>query len=548
MDIDYRAFLAMFQTEAQENLATMEEALVGLEHAPEDEERLATLFRMAHTLKGNAFSLELRPIAELSHALEDLLEAFRSRTLKVTGERISVLLESVDVLRALLLESEGPSDAPAPAPLLARLNVATAKGGKRKAEPQAPTAPQAELDVTTLPLAGAPGEVRSQRVALAKLDRLLDLATEIAIDRSRLRQTLAGQGASSLDESEHLYAELHDLVMRARLVPLRPVLAHFSRLARDLAITTGKPARFVIEERGVEVDIRMAEGLRDPLTHMLRNAFDHGIEPPKLRKTRGKDATATITLVARHASGGVLIQLTDDGQGLDRGRILGRALERGLVRESDTLDDRAVYDLVFSPGLSTAEAVTELSGRGVGLDVVRRQLEALRGSVEIASKPGQGATLSLRLPLTLAIVDALAVDVAGQTYLIPMEWIEECVDLADGDASGGAGLVELGGRSLPLLPLGVLFGRPGGGPRPRVVVARHDAGRLGLVVDALLGTRQAVIKPLSARAQGLPVFSGSTILGDGNVALMLDVAALVEEATARAAAGRDLATDKRRKQ
>ena len=204
---------------------------------------------------------------------------------------------------------------------------------------------------------------------------------------------------------------------------------------------------------------------------------------------------------------------------------------------------------MFSPGLSTAEAVTELSGRGVGLDVVRRQVEALRGNVEIASEPGKGTTLSLRLPLTLAIVDALAVDVAGQTYLIPMEWIEECVDLADGDASRRRrGIVELEGRSLPLLPLGALFGRPSGAASAAGRGGAPRGGRLGLVVDALLGTRQAVIKPLSARAQGLPVFSGSTILGDGNVALMLDVAALVEEATARAAAGRDVATDKRRKQ
>jgi two-component system chemotaxis sensor kinase CheA len=269
--------------------------------------------------------------------------------------------------------------------------------------------------------------------------------------------------------------------------------------------------------------------------HMIRNAFDHGVEPPAQRRAGGKPEQATITLSARHDAGGVRIELSDDGKGLDRSAILARAVSRGLVREKDVLDDRAVCDLVFAPGFSTAEAVTELSGRGVGLDVVRRHIEGLRGTVEIVSEPGQGTTLTLRLPLTLAIVDTLAVDVAGQTYLVPMEWIEECVDLPDG-AAAQASVVECYGRSLPLLRLAPLFGGGTGSPRPRVVVARHDGGQLGLVVDALLGARRAVIKPLTTRARGLPVFSGSTILGDGQVALLLDIAALVEQASVHSAA------------
>ena len=531
MDIDYHALFAVFQSEAQENLATMEESLVGLEDAPDSPELLDTLFRMAHTLKGNSDSLGLRPVAELAHALEDLLDGFRGGA-PVTRERIDVLLESVDALRSLLAQADGPSEAGAPARLLARL-AAAAKANKRPKR----RATTSESSAAT-PSADAVTAVRTQRVAVSKLDRLLDLATEIAIDRSRLRQGLGSQVAAALDESEHLYTELHDLVMRSRLVPLRPVLAQFARATRDLAASTGKPAQLVIEERGVEVDIRMAEGLRDPLMHMLRNAFDHGIEPPELRRARGKDPRATLTLSVRDDAGGVLLELSDDGGGLDRARILARAVARGLVREQDEFDDRALYDLVFSPGFSTADTVTELSGRGVGLDVVRRQVEGLRGTVEIASEPGQGTRLTLHLPLTLAIVDALAVEVAGQIYLIPMEWIEECVDLTGGDAQAASGIVERKGRSMPLLPLGSLFGQASAVAGSRIVIARDDGAYLGLVVDALLGTRQAVIKPLSARAQGLAVFSGSTILGDGQVALMLDVPALVAEATARAASGR----------
>ena len=531
MDVDYQALLAVFQAEARENLATMEESLVLLEQQPDDAEVVNTLFRMAHTLKGNADGLGLRPLAELGHALEDLLQSFREGELRVTPARVDVLLESVDALRTLLARAHTPSEDAAPAELLARIRKAAARGkGERGAGRRAPESEKPEPQA-----AAAEAELLTQRVDVSKLDRLLDLATEIAVDRGRLREALGAHAAAVLDESEHLFAELHDLVMRARLVPLRPILAHFARVARDLAAATGKQGRLVIDEHGVEVDMRVAQGLRDPLMHMIRNAFDHGVEAPEVRRMRGKPEQATITLGARHHAGGVRIELSDDGKGLDRSAILARAVSRGLVRDKDVLDDRAVCDLVFAPGFSTAEAVTERSGRGVGLDVVRRHIEGLRGTVEIASEPGQGTTLTLRLPLTLAIVDTLAVDVAGQTYLVPMEGIEECVDLADG-AAAEARVIECYGRSLPLLRLAPLFGGGTGSPRPRVVVARHDGGQLGLVVDALVGARRAVIKPLTTRARGLPVFSGSTILGDGQIALLLDVAALVEQASVHAAA------------
>jgi two-component system chemotaxis sensor kinase CheA len=531
MDVDYQALLAVFQAEARENLATMEEALVLLEQQPEDAEVVNTLFRMAHTLKGNADGLGLRPLAELAHALEDLLQSFREGALGVTPARIDVLLESVDTLRTLLTRANAPSEEAAPAELLARIRKADARGkGERGGGRRAPESEKPEPQA-----AAAEAELLTQRVDVSKLDRLLDLATEIAVDRGRLRGALGSHAAAVLDESEHLFAELHDLVMRARLVPLRPILAHFARVARDLAAATGKHGRLVIDEHGVEVDMRVAQGLRDPLMHMIRNAFDHGVEAPEVRRKAGKPEQATITLGARHDAGGVRIELSDDGKGLDRSLILARAVSRGLVRDKDVLDDQAVCDLVFAPGFSTAEAVTERSGRGVGLDVVRRHIEGLRGTVEIASEPGDGTTLTLRLPLTLAIVDTLAVDVAGQTYLVPMEWIEECVDLADGTAAE-ASVIECHGHSLPLLRLAALFGAGQASPRPRVVVARHDGGQLGLVVDALLGARRAVIKPLSTRAKGLPVFSGSTILGDGQVALLLDVAALVEQANGRSVA------------
>jgi two-component system, chemotaxis family, sensor kinase CheA len=535
MDLTYRELFPIFQAEAEEGLAVMEQTLVLLEHRPDDAELLNTLFRMAHTLKGNADSLGIRPMTEVAHVAEDVLHGLRARTLRVTRERVDVLLQSVDVLRAFLAMSvERPAAGDAPADLLARLREAAA--GADGAGDVAPVAAAEAGPVLESPLEAA---LRTQRVDVLKLDRLLDLVTEIAVDRGRLRETLRGTRSSrdlaALEESEHLYGELHDLVMRARLVPLRPMLAHFARVTRDLALATGKPARLSIDERHVELDMRVAERLRDALTHMIRNAFDHGVEPAAVRQSLGKDPIATLTLRARHDAGGVVIQLSDDGTGLNRARILARAVARGLASEGETLGDKAVYELVFAPGFSTAETITERSGRGVGLDVVRRNVEALRGTVEVDSAPGEGTTLTLRLPLMLAMVEALAVNAAGRTYLIPMERIDECVDLpGDGETARRTGVFEWQGRPLPLLPLAPLFGHKSTPSRPRVVVVRQEGGGYGLIVDALLRTERAVVRPLSQRVRGLPVFAGSTILGDGQVALLLDVDALVSYATAAA--------------
>src|SRR5262249_31405802 len=276
------------------------------------------------------------------------------------------------------------------------------------------------------------------------------------------------------------------------------------------------------------------ERLRDPLTHMLRNAIDHGVEPPELRAACGKSIEGTVTLRAAHEGGSIVIEVSDDGAGFNRSRIAARARATGLSAQPEQLPDAELLGFVFAPGFSTADTVTDLSGRGVGMDVVRHNIDALRGTIDIASVEGEGSTVTARLPLTLAIIDGFGVGVGAETYVIPLDAVLECLalpqDTHDGDA--GNGVVNLRGEPLPFLRLRDPPGVPGERPaREHVVVVQHAGGRAGLAVDALYGERQAVIKSLGSTLDAVPGLSGSTILGDGRVALILDVPALLRGAT-----------------
>jgi two-component system chemotaxis sensor kinase CheA len=323
--------------------------------------------------------------------------------------------------------------------------------------------------------------------------------------------------------------------MRMRLVPLGPVFRQHLRTVRDAAAARGKQVQLTLEGEDVEVDASVVDHLRDPLTHMIRNAVDHGIEMPDARRASGKDPTGTVALRARHEGGTVVIELADDGAGLRRDRILARARERGLIAEGAELSEAEAHRLIMEPGFSTAETVSELSGRGVGMDVVRRNVEALRGSIEIASRPGAGTTITTRLPLTVAIIDGFTVSVGSESYVIPLDAVTECLAMAaDERREDGRGVFSLRGAPLPYVRVRSLFGVAGAPPaRENMVVVRHGARLAGLVVDELLGGGQAVVKPLGKMFQRLPGVSGSTILGDGRVALILDVADLLQRALDR---------------
>jgi two-component system chemotaxis sensor kinase CheA len=306
----------------------------------------------------------------------------------------------------------------------------------------------------------------------------------------------------------------------------------FARSVRDISQSHNKLARLEIAGADVEVDTRVLENLKDPLLHMIRNAIDHGIELPDVRHAKGKNPCGLLKLTAFHSAGNILIQLSDDGAGFNRQRILGKARALNLLPEGEKISDQELFNLVFTAGFSTADEVTDLSGRGVGMDVVRRNIDLLRGNIDIRSTEDHGTTIRIRLPLTLAIIEGFSVIANNETYVIPLEMITECLELpADQISTERVGVINLRGEPLPFVRLREAFG--GGGQRPareNVVVLHREGGAAGLAVDKLLGECQAIIKPLSRLFRDVPGVSGSTILDDGRVALILDVNTLLRDA------------------
>ena len=385
---------------------------------------------------------------------------------------------------------------------------------------------------------------RALRVNAGKLDELIDLVGELVIATAGV--SLSARRAADADLREaasqmaRLVEQVRDSALGLRMVPVGDTLVRFRRLVHDLGRELGKDVELVISGAETELDKSMVEKLSDPLLHLVRNALDHGIEPPAQRVARGKPARGRLHLNAYHESGSIVIAVSDDGAGLDRDRILGRATERGLLANGTTLGDRELLQLIMEPGFSTADEVTSVSGRGMGMDVVRRNLEALRGSVTIDSAPGQGTCVALRAPLTLAIIDGFLVGVGRATFVVPLEMVVECLELAPhARGAAAAGYVNLRGQVLPLLRLRDLFDT-GGQPvrRENIVVVQYAGQQAGLVVDSLGGEFQTVIKPLGTLFERLAGISGSTILGTGEVALIVDVPGLVASTQHRDQAGR----------
>ena len=516
-DKDRELLLQTFLAEAAEHLRALEEGLVALEANPADTELLHSIFRIAHSLKGDASMVGFPRIAEVAHALEDLLERLREQELAVTAERISLLLEAVDALRALLGGAASGAEIFTPAHAAVRDALSAAAHAASTAHAAAET-PAARSDAAV-----ADGEARTLRVDVAKLDRMLNLTGEIAIARGRVAQQLAALppqvGGPILEahrEADRLQLELQEQVMKARMVPVGPFFRQYGRVVRDLAHAHGKAVRLVIEGDDVEVDTRVVQRLRDPLTHMIRNTIDHGIESPELRAALGKAPEGCLTLRAAHEGGLIVIEVKDDGAGFNRERIAERARTTGVAAAPEQLPDAELLALVFAPGFSTAESVTDLSGRGVGMDVVRANIDQIG-----------------RLPLTLAIIDGFGVGVGDETYILPLDSVLECLALPRDEhrAADARGVLNLRGQPLPYLRLRHRFQVPGATPvREHVVVVQHAGGRAGIAVDVLFGESQAVIKSLGTVLDRLSGVSGSTILGDGRVALILDTPALLREA------------------
>lgn len=376
------------------------------------------------------------------------------------------------------------------------------------------------------------------RVPAERLDEMMDRVGELVIAQSRLKQLAASSSDIALravaEEIERLASEMRDTMMVVRMVPIAQLFGRFRRLIHDLARDTGKTIELSTEGEATELDKTVIERLADPLIHLIRNSADHGLETPEQRLAAGKPAAGHIVLAARQSGAEVVITITDDGRGVDRARVRAKAEENGLIQPGQVLIDNELLQLIFAPGFSTAAAITNLSGRGVGMDVVKKTIEGLRGAIEISSTPGHGSVVSLRIPLTLAIIDGLLVRVGSSRYVIPLSSVEECVELpVEQDMrSAGRSLITLRDQLVPFIRLRQMFAT-GLAPDPHqkiVVVSTgqaHGHERVGLVVDQILGDHQTVIKPLSPFHADVGAFSGATILGDGGVALILDIGCLV---------------------
>ncbi|WP_257450926.1 chemotaxis protein CheA [Archangium lipolyticum] len=531
---------AVFLTETEEQLTSLEQDLLALEASP-GPETLRAVFRTVHTLKGGAAVMGLSEAVELAHTLEDLLTRLEAGALVLHSGLGTLLLQSVDAMRELVgLRPVAEPDLRLPARDVHALLDSTVKA----ARPMAPPSGGGGMERVARESGSEQSEPshareRTLRVGLDRLDRMLDITGEIAIARGRLTSMLVQahrytpqQLLEAHREADRLYLDLQELVMKVRMVPIGRTFQPFTRTVRDLSMATGKLVRLEVSGEDVEVDTTVAELIRDPLTHLVRNAMDHGLERPEVRQERGKDPTGTLALRAFHEAGTIVIQVAEDGAGLDRDRITARACERGLLGPDEQRSDADLFALIFEPGFSTAERITELSGRGVGMDVVKRNVESLRGTISVDTSPGQGTTFSLRLPLTLSIIEGFSVGVGEETYVIPLENVLECVELPlDERHPGRTGFINLRGEPLPYLRLREHF-QLGGElpPRENIVVIGHGLGKAGITVDTLLGQGQTVIKPLGKLCQGLPGLAGSTLLGDGRVALILDVPALLQQA------------------
>ncbi|HEX7638160.1 MAG TPA: chemotaxis protein CheA, partial [Burkholderiaceae bacterium] len=388
-------------------------------------------------------------------------------------------------------------------------------------------------------------ESQSVRVDADKLDRLINLVGELII--AAAGANLVAKRTRNLELLERtatladLVEEVRDSALQLRMVKIGATFNRFKRVVHDVARELGKDVELQVSGEDTELDKTVVEKIGDPLMHLVRNAMDHGIDPPEQRAARGKPAQGTVALNAFHDSGSIVIQVGDDGGGLNREKILAKATERGLVEAGKHLSDAEIYALIFEPGFSTADQVTNLSGRGVGMDVVKRNITALRGSVAIDSTPGRGTTVTVRLPLTLAIINGFQVAVGKSVFVVPMDMVDECVEFTP---EANHDYTDLRGQVLPFIRLRELFDLPppsqaegGRAVRQNIVVVKHAGQKFGLVVDTLLGEAQTVIKPLSRMFAQVRGISGSSILGSGDVALILDVPLLMQEAQAGVAAG-----------
>ena len=538
-----------FLVESYENLDQLDRDLVALEKEPRDGNRLASVFRAIHTIKGTCGFLAFPKLEAVAHAGESLLSRLRDGRLLLNAEITSGLLALVDAVRRILANientrAEGEGDY---GPVIARLAQLLAGRPAISAQPAPPESPAPTQEEAAARDAQTGGLTDANiRVDVGLLDRLVNLVGELVLARNQVLQfTATRRDPAFLQTTQRLNqitTELQEGVMKTRMQPIGNILNKFPRQVRDLAVACGKQVRLTVEGEETELDKTLLEAIKDPLIHLVRNAVDHGIEPPEERLAAGKPPEGRLALHAFHEGGQVNIEIADDGRGIDPERVRRKALERGLVPRDHAarMGERELMQLIFLPGFSTAEKVTNVSGRGVGMDVVKTNIEKIGGAVDVVSRPGQGATVKIKIPLTLAIIPALIVGGGGDRYAIPQVNLLELVRL-DGEKAKrgiehihGVPVYRLRGNLLPLVFLHKELRVEPKGPSESgpVHVAVLQAGErpFGLVVEAVHDTEEIVVKPLSKHLKGIPLFAGATIMGDGRVSLILDILGLAQRA------------------
>jgi len=558
-----------FIAEANEHIETAESALLELENHSDDE-LINKIFRGFHTIKGMAGFLNLTDIGSLAHSAENLLDLARKGKLVLTGGNSDVVFESIDMLKKMLtalsqaVESGQPIVNQTQLPALLEKLTAAAEGRTPPAPLNAPPVdldtPQAQEDDKKLDglledkpdakkaksTSGALAHASEEKIKVSttRLDNLINMTGELVI-----AQLMVGEEITTTGSFDHemvrkvahqgkIVRELQELSMSMRMVPVQGVFKKMARLARDLSRKADKPVDFVTIGEETELDRTVVDKIADPLIHMVRNSVDHGIEAGEDRVKAGKSATGRVELRAFHQAGSIVIEIEDDGKGLDKDRILKKAIDNGVVDPGQDLSDEEVFKLVFHPGLSTAEKVTSVSGRGVGMDVVKKNIESLRGKIDINSTRGKGTIFTIRLPLTLAIIDGQVVCIGEHRYIIPINSIVRSLRPTPQQLSSVQGRGEMvleRGELMPLVRLYKLFGVVAATEDPTeslVVVVEEDGRRCCLLVDDLLAQQQVVIKNLGEALGVLRGVSGGAIMGDGKVSLILDIPGLIKLAQA----------------
>lgn len=535
--------IADFIIESREHLASVEQKLLVLEKDPAEADAINSIFRGFHTIKGLTGFLELVAMREVAHEVETALNLAREGKLSVTPAAIDVILACVDFLSRAIGELEAGRSAesdPGRNALLTRIRALTVQD-------TAPPTPQAVRPVEAPPIetppesgpredrhGGRPREKFSVRVDTDKLDYLMDMVGELVIAQSLVRHSPAMADPDArlqrdLTQLTRITAQVQRTAMAMRMVPVGQLFQRTARQIRDLSRKVGKQVVLVTRGEDIEVDKTIAEALADPIMHMVRNSIDHGIETTAERAASGKAPQATITLAACHQGGQIVIEVNDDGRGIDREKLLAKARQAGLVEDGSHLSDAEVHRLILEPGFSTAEQVTDISGRGVGMDVVRRQVEKLRGRIEIRTTPGRGATFLLRLPLTLAMIDGLVVLIGRERYIVPLFAVREMFRPAEScivTLQNRREMAEVRGRLLPILRLYKRFGltpRTADPCQALLIVAESQGRQFCIMVDDLVGKQEVVIKNLGEGLGSVPGIAGGAILGDGRVGLILDM-------------------------